>query len=342
MDPKETMTKTTVPQKADEIGAMAAIAVPAGTAADVQVKPESFTFEKMDETASEHIAAPKYSYWQSVFRRFLSSKLAIFLMVVLLVIILFTIFQPMISGFKNLDVKYINDRSQWFLPPSLEHPFGTDDVGRDLFDAVWAGARTSLFVATVTTLIIMVVGVIVGMFWGFSKRVDAVMIEVYNVIYNIPFTLIVMVLAFAFGQGVWQLIFAMSCTTWIGVAYFIRVQVMIIRDREYNLASRTLGSSTPKIIMHNILPYLISILMTLLSRYIPEFISVEVFLSFLEVGLTQELPSLGRIVQMNARHMTSTPYMFLIPLAVTAIIAVSLYIVGQTLADASDPRNHMI
>ncbi|MCI7550800.1 MAG: ABC transporter permease [Actinomycetaceae bacterium] len=307
-----------------------------------QITAESFAFQKLDKTASEHIAAPRYSYWRSVFRRFFASKVAIVMLVIMVAVLAMSFIHPIFSQYDNMQTDFINDRSQWFQRPSLEHPFGTDEVGRELFDAVWAGARTSLFIAMMTTLIIMVVGVIVGMFWGFSKRVDVVMIEVYNVVSNIPFMLIVMVLAFAFGPGVWQLIFAMSCTTWVSVAYFIRVQVMIIRDREYNLASQTLGSSTPKIINHNIFPYLISVLMTLLSRYIPEFISTEVALSYLGVGLTQELPSLGRIVQTNARYMMSTPYLFVIPLIITALISISLYIVGQTLADASDPRNHRV
>lgn len=303
---------------------------------------DAFSFQPPKEAASEHITAPAYSYWRSVFRKFLSSKMAIFMMLLLLVIVLMSIFQPMFSQFDNMDVDTINDRSQWFQRPSLKYPFGTDDIGRNLFDAVWAGARTSLFIALVATVIVMVVGVTVGMFWGFSKKVDVVMIEVYNVICNIPFTLIVMVMAFAFGQGIWQLIFALSCTTWVEVAYFIRVQVMIIRDREYNYASRTLGSSTPKIIVNNVLPYLVSVLMTLLSRYIPSFISTEVFLSFLGVGLSPAIPSLGRVVQANAKYMTSAPYLFVIPLVVTALISISMYIVGQTLADASDPRNHML
>lgn len=303
---------------------------------------DAFTFHAMNETASEHIVAPEYSYWKSVFRKFFSSKVAVAMMIIMLAVFLFAFIQPLFSGFDNMNTTNINNREMWFQRPSLQYPFGTDDVGRNLFDAVWAGARTSLFIAFVSTAIVMVVGVIVGMFWGFSKKIDVFMIEVYNVIANIPFTLVVMVLAFAFGPGIWQLIFAMSCTTWIEVAYFIRVQVMIIRDREYNLASRTLGTSTPKIIRNNILPYLVSVLMTLLSRYVPSFISTEVFLSFLGVGLTEAIPSLGRIVQKNAVFMTSAPYLFVIPLAITALIAVSLYIVGQTMADASDPRNHML
>jgi oligopeptide transport system permease protein len=168
------------------------------------------------------------------------------------------------------------------------------------------------------------------------------MIEVYNVISNIPATLVAMILVYAIGSGIWQLIFALSITSWVGTAYFIRVQVMIIRDREYNLASRCLGTSTFKIITHNILPYLISVIMTAVSRDIPSFISYEVFLSFVGVGLSEKDPSLGRMIQQYSPYLVSTPYLFWIPVVVSAFISVSLHIVGQTLADASDPRTHMI
>lgn len=303
---------------------------------------ELFTPYRVDERVSEKIAAPHYSYWKSVFRKFFSSKVAIVMMIIMAAIILISIFQPMVSGYQNIQAENINDQSTWFQPPSAEHIFGTNDIGQDLFDQVWAGARTSLFLSIVATLIVMIVGGIIGMWWGFSAKVDAVMIEVYNVIANIPFLLVVMVLAYALGGGMKQLIFAMTITSWVGEAYFFRVQVMIIRDREYNLASKTLGSSTGKIIRHNILPYLVSVIMTTISRDVPGFISTEVYLSFLGVGLSQEYSSLGRIVQKNVQYMTSAPYLFFIPLAITALISVSLYIVGQTLADAADPRNHMV
>lgn len=301
-----------------------------------------FEFVKVDLTASEHISAPKYSYWRSVFRKFFSSKIAILMLVIISAIILMAIFQPMISGYDNANMSNINDFSHRFLRPSLEHLFGTDSVGRDVFDAVWAGTRTSLMIAFVATAISTGLGVIVGMFWGFSKKLDVIMIEVYNIVVNVPFTLIVMILMYALGRGVPQLIFALSCTSWISTAYFMRVQVMIIRDREYNMASKCLGTSTPKIILHNIFPYLISVIMTSISRDVPNFISYEVFLSYLNVGLSQTDASLGRMVQDYSAYMKSAAYLFIAPLAVSALISVSLYIVGQTLADASDPRTHMI
>ncbi|MEE3487781.1 MAG: oligopeptide ABC transporter permease OppC [Bulleidia sp.] len=303
---------------------------------------DRFTFQRADDTASEHIAAPKYSYWRSVFRKFFSSKLAIVMLLITLAVILLSIFQPMFSGYDPMKTPNINKPEMKYIRPNATYWFGTDDKGNSLFDAVWAGTRNSLFVSFISTIIVNVLGVIVGMWWGFSKKVDAVMIEVYNVLANIPTTLIAMVLMYALGTGMWQLIFALTITTWISNAYFIRVQVMIIRDREYNLASKCLGTSTWKIITHNILPYLVSVIMTLVSRDVPSFISYEVFLSYLGVGLGQDTPSLGRMIRDYSPYLVSTPYLFWIPVSISALISISLYIVGQTLADASDPRTHMI
>ena len=309
---------------------------------DLMNEEDLFTFSPSSASESEHIAAPKYSYWRSVFRQFFSSKLAIAMLILVIAIVLLSIFQPMFSGYDPMKTPNINDHSKWFIRPCLEYPFGTDDRGNSLFDAVWAGSRNSLFVSFMATTITTILGTVVGMLWGYSQKVDAVMIEVYNIIANIPTTLIAMILVYTMGGGLWQLIFALSVTSWIGQAYFIRVQVMVIRDREYNLASRCLGTPTMKIVMNNILPFLISVIMTGISRDIPSFISYEVALSYMGVGLSAEHASLGRMVQQYAAYMTSTPYIFWIPVAVSAAIAVSLYIVGQKLADASDPRTHLM
>lgn len=303
---------------------------------------ELFSFKRLDDTASEHISAPKYSYWRSVFRKFFSSKIAILMLILAGAVVLMAFIQPMFSNYDPMKAESINDVSKRFIRPNAEYWFGTDDVGNSLFDAVWAGTKNSLIVSFSATIITQILGVVIGMFWGFSKRFDAIMIQIYNVLANIPMTLVAMILMYALGSGMAQLIFALSVTSWISTAYFIRVQVMIIRDREYNLASKCLGTSTSKIITHNIFPYLISVIMTSVSRDVPSFISYEVFLSYIGVGLSKAYPSLGQLIQKYSAYMTSTPYVFWIPVVVSAFISVSLYIVGQTLADASDPRTHMV
>ena len=306
--------------------------------------PKLFEKKIADESRSEHIAAPKDYYWGPVWRNFFHNKLAIALLAVVVVVFLFAFIQPIFSGYDTLKTPNINNRNLHYLRPFQNSEFflGSDDKGNSLWDALWAGTKNSLFLAVMATFITEFLGVVVGMFWGFSKKIDAVMIEVYNVVSNIPTTLIAMILVYALGGGMQQLIFALCITTWVGTAYFIRVQVMIIRDREYNLASKCLGTPTYKIILNNILPYLVSVIITSVSRDIPLFISTEVALSYMGVGLSYKYPSLGKMIQEYSPYMTSAGYLFWIPVVTAAVISISLYIVGQSLADASDPRTHML
>ena len=304
-------------------------------------KENLFEFAAFDKLESEHIAAPRYSYWKSVWRTFFKSKFTVAVSIVMIALVLFALIQPLTSGYDPTVAPNINDASKKFLSPSSEHIFGTDNIGNEVFDAVWAGARNSIIVSFVSTAINMLIGVLIGALWGFSKKMDKWMIEIYNVIANIPFLLLAMILSYVLGAGMRSLIITMTCTSWIYVAYFIRTQVMIIRDREYNLASKCLGTGTGTIITKNILPYLVSVIMTYISREIPNIISYEVFLSYLGLGLGTTNASLGRMISMYTSFMSGYPHLFWIPVSVVALIAISLYIVGQKLADATDPRTHM-
>lgn len=299
-----------------------------------------FTFTEFDESKSEHIDAPRYSYWKSVWRTFVKGKFTVALSIMLLALLLFALIQPLYSGYSPTIAPNINNSEMKFLKPSAEHIWGTDNIGNEVFDAVWAGARNSIIVSFVCTGINMIVGIGVGAIWGFSKKVDKWMIEVYNIVSNVPFLLLAMILTYVLGAGFGPLIFTMTCTNWIYVAYFIRTQVMIIRDREYNMASKCLGTSTPTMIGKNILPYLVSVIMTYVSREIPALISYEVFLSYMGLGLGTTHASLGRSISQYTSYMTGYPHLFWIPVIVLAVISISLYVVGQKLADATDPRTH--
>ena len=304
-------------------------------------KKDLFEFASFDELESEHIAAPRYSYWKSVWRTFIRNKFTVGVAIFLLIVIAIAMIQPSVSHYSPIDTPNINNAEMKFLKPSWEHLFGTDHVGNEVFDAVWAGARNSIIISFVCTALNMIIGIPIGALWGFSKKMDKWMIEVYNVISNIPFLLLAMILSYILGGGMRSLIITMTCTEWIYVAYFIRTQVMIIRDREYNMASKCLGTRTGTMIVKNILPYLISVIMTYISRQIPALISYEVFLSYMGLGLGTTNASLGQSISLYTSYMNGYPHLFWIPVGVLAIISISLYIVGQKLADAADPRTHM-
>ena len=252
-----------------------------------------FQFVKRDDFASETIDAPAYSYWKSVMRQFLKKKSTITMLGILIAIILMSFIYPMFSNFDFNDVSKVNDFSMRYIKPSAQYWFGTDSNGKSLFDGVWFGARNSILISIIATVINLAIGVIIGGIWGISKTVDRVMMEIYNIISNIPALLIVIVLTYSIGAGFWNLIFAMTITGWVGIAYTIRVQIMRYRDLEYNLASRTLGTPTLKIVTKNIMPQLVSVIVTTTSQMLPSFISYEAFLSFFGLGLPVTVPSFG-------------------------------------------------
>ncbi len=309
---------------------------------------ELFSHVDNDVDSAEKITAPRYSYWKSVFRVFFKKKINIFVLCLLAVVIFISYIYPLIS---NYDA-YINlmDSGAKHLRPlaamqrfgyNLHWILGTGTSGNSTFDAVWNGAKISISLAFMCALINLTVGVIIGAIWGFSKKMDVFMTEVYNIIGNVPYVLFVSVMVLIFSPSFWTMVLALTVTGWLSVAYFIRTQVVIIRDREYNLASRCLGTSTFTIAMKNILPFMTSVIVTLAATEIPSYISYEVFLSFLGMGMSDM--SLGRLIG-AAQSAMVTPgweFEFWSPVVVVSIITVVLYVVGQNLGDASDPRTHM-
>ena len=313
---------------------------------------ELFSFIDRDELASERISAPKYSYWSSVFRVFFRKKLNIFLLILLVVIVAFTYIYPAVIGYNSEIDPYVNllDPSARHLTPAqamekfgggLKWILGSGASGQSTFDAVWYGASISLSLALVCAAINMTVGVAVGAVWGFSRKVDRFMTEVYNVVANVPYILLISVIVLILSASFWTMVFALTVTGWIGIAYFIRTQVLIIRDREYNLASRCLGTPLHRIAAKNILPFMTSVIVTLAATEIPSYISYEVFLSFIGMGLGDM--SLGKLIESSQNAMLTPGWEleFWAPVVVASIITVVLYVVGQNLGDASDPRTHL-
>ncbi len=299
-----------------------------------------FRFVECDSEASEVIDTPAYSYWKSVFRQFFSKKSTVFMLVILVTVLMMSFIYPMFANYDFNDVSNINDFSKRYIWPNAEYWFGTDKNGQSLFDGVWYGARNSILISVIATLINITIGVVLGAIWGVSKAFDKVMIEIYNIISNIPSMLIIIVLTYSLGAGFWNLILAFCITGWIGVAYSIRVQILRYRDLEYNLASQTLGTPMYKIAVKNLLPQLVSVIMTMLSQMLPVYVSSEAFLSFFGIGLPTTTPSLGRLIANYSSNLTTNAYLFWIPLVTLILVSLPLYIVGQNLADASDPRSH--
>lgn len=309
---------------------------------------ELFAPVEHNDVESEKIAAPRYSYWKSVFRVFFRKKINIVVLGLLLFVILFSYVYPAVTTydpFANLldpNSKHLGTRDALnYFGGELRWILGSGASGESTFDALWNGAKISITLAFICAAINMTIGVMLGAVWGFSKKVDMVMMEVYTIIGNVPMILIISVLSMLLSPTFWTMVFALTVVGWLGIAYFIRTQVLIIRDREYNLASRCLGTSIFKIATKNILPFMTSVIVTLLATELPSYISYEVFLSYIGMGMSEM--SLGRLIYAAEAAMVTPGWEmeFWSPVAIASIITIVLYVVGQNLGDASDPRTHM-
>lgn len=304
-----------------------------------------FEFAEFDEAEVERTGISNYSYWRSTIRAFSKNRVAMFLLILMLSIVLFTFIQPLLPN--QYDANLINNAANG-LPlknkqPSAEHWLGTNSIGQDLWARLWAATRNSLFIGICVALIEAFVGILVGVLWGYVRQLDFLFTEIYNVLDNIPSTIVLILISFIMKPGIATIIFALSLTGWIGMARFVRNQVLIIRDRDYNVASRCLGTSTWRIITKNLLPYLVSVIMLRMALSIPAAIGSEVFITYIGLGVPATTPSLGNLIN-EGRKLMMTPslrYQLIYPTILLSIVTVSFYMVGNAFSDAADPKNHI-
>ena len=306
---------------------------------------ELFSFADFNADRAERGGYSGYSYWGSTLRAFFQNKVAVFFLIVMLSVLTFTLIQPYLPGQKD---PLLIHNDQWGLPlnnvaPCGEFWFGTNAIGQDLWARIWAGTRTSLFIGFTVALVEAVVGILVGVLWGYVRKLDFFFTELYNVLDNIPQTLLLILISYVMKPGVSTIIFALCLTGWLGMARFIRNQIIIIRDRDYNLASRCLGVPTWRIIVKNLLPYLVSVITMRMALAIPSAIGNEVFVTYIGIGLPVDTPSLGNLIQTGRSLMTvaSLRYQLFFPVLVLVLITTSFYIIGNAFADAADPKNHV-
>ena len=303
-----------------------------------------FVHVELNEKESEHLAAEPYSYWKSVFKVFMkkpSAKIALVSMALfLLAVFIIPLFAPENINVSADGVNHLNQA------PSKEFLFGTDSAGRDLFFLCFVGARKSLLLALISSAINIVIGTLIGLVWGFFRRLDPIFIEIYNLVSNIPSLLLYMLLAQIFAQALptvpveVRLIISLTLLGWLGIARFIRNQTIIITNREYNVASKTLGSSPMRIMMKNLLPYILAVIITELSLLIPGMISSEVSLSYFGVGLPTQDIALGVLVKAGVSFVSTYPWQLLFPGLILAWIIFTFYLFGLALSDALDPKKH--
>ena len=304
--------------------------------------------EKLDSTP--------YSYWSLTFKYLFKNPLVIISLVVLAILIFFTIFGPMMKNYPILVKQgggYVPSEYRWkeIIGPNAEHWFGVfypstsaTFNGTDMWYIVWKGSQLSLILGTVVALIDTVVGIIMGSLWGYFRWLDPILIEFRNFVNNIPTLLLDILLMQILKPSFWVIVMLLTALGWIGLAGFIRNQIIIIRNREYNIASQTLGSSSATMITHNLLPYLVSVIITVVSTAIPEAISSEVGLAYFNLSFqaSNNQITLGQVLTTVCKSLTwmQHPYLLIGPMMVMAPLTITFFYLGLALADATDPKSH--
>ena len=288
---------------------------------------------------AEMIGYSNYSYWKSVFHNFLKKKSAVALLIVFVALVVFS-FVALVIGkydYRNL----VTESSKCFILPNSEFWFGTDNLGRDYWSQVWYATQTSIKLACIVAIGECVLGVTIGLLWGYVRQLDRFFTELYNVIDNIPQIIYMTLIALMVGKSFTIMAVSLIAFGWLGMARNIRNLVMMYRDREYNLASRCLGTPTYRILLKNILPYLISVIILRVALSIPRTISMETTLSYLGLGLDINTPTLGILLRNARSYFLNYPYLLVFPAVIVSVVTITFYLVGNAFSDAADPRNHV-
>lgn len=288
----------------------------------------------IDENEAESIVRPNLTYWQDAWRRLKQNKVAIFSLFLLILLFLLCIVGPYIGP----DYKF-QDMSVRNQGPSAAHWFGTDTLGRDLFTRLWIGGRVSLSIGFVGTLIEVIIGCIYGGISGyFGGTVDDVMMRIVEILNSIPYMIVVIILSVILKPGIVSLLLALCITGWTGMARMVRGQVMQLKESEYILAAKALGSDSNRIIFKHLIPNTIGIIIVYTTFDIPSFIFAEAFLSFIGLGIQPPKTSWGALCSYGQQTMDFYPHQLLFPALAICITMLAFNLLGDGLRDALDPK----
>lgn len=298
-----------------------------------------FTFVEYSPEAAEMTGYSDYSYWKSVFQNFMKKKSAVVLSIIFFALVIFSFIALAIGKYDYASL--VTDSSKAFISPNGEYWFGTDNIGRDYWCQVWYASQTSIKLALIVALGECALGITIGCIWGYVRQLDRFFTELYNTINNVPMIIYMTLIALLVGQSFFIMCVSLICFGWLVMARNVRNLVMMYRDREFNLASRTLGTPIHRILVKNILPQLISVIILRLALSIPGTINMESMLSYLGLGLDINTPSLGILLRNARAYFLDYPYLLIFPAVIVSIITVTFYLIGNAFSDASDPRNHV-
>lgn len=290
-------------------------------------------FEKLpdDEKNSEFIAMESKTFLRDVWDRYKKNKLAMIGLIFLVIMVVMAIFVPILSkyGFEDQNIALKNAM------PSLDHPFGTDKLGRDIFVRVMYGGRISLSIAFASAFICLIIGVLYGGIAGYvGGKVDMVMMRIVDILDSIPTLLYVILILMIFGNTIPAMLFAICFTSWVGMARQVRQQVRSIKEMEFVMAEKVLGASHKRILINHLIVNAIGPIIVNLTMLVPSAIFTEAFLSFVGIGLDPSIPSWGKLANDCRGLFFTYPIQIIWVVLAISLTCLSLNFVGDGVGEA--------
>lgn len=286
-------------------------------------------------STSSGSAAHHRSPWAEAWLRWSRNPLAVGGAVVLLGMILLCAVGPL---FLQNDYQDTN-LALGARPPSAEHWFGTDQLGRDLFARVLSGGRVSFAVGLLATAVSLLIGVAYGLVSGLAGgTTDRLMMRGVEIIQALPFVIFVILLVTFFGRHLWLIFVAIGAVEWLTMARIVRGQTLELKVREFVQASRALGQNEAQIAARHLLPNLLGVIIVYATLTVPGVMLLEAFISFLGLGVQAPMTSWGDLLKLGAENMEEYPWTLLFPALFFSATLFSLNALGDGLRDAFDPR----
>lgn len=306
-----------------------------------------------EEKASNDQMRPSLSYWKDAFRRFRHNKLAIVMSIILLIIVLLAIFGPIVSPYT-----YKGQSADVRQGPSWSHPLGTDKLGRDIFVRLMYGTRISLLVGFVTMILVCLIGITYGAIAAYVGGIwDNLMMRFVDLMMTIPSMLIIILLSVvlrdplkelisdprftslaSLGSGLISIFIVLALFNWLGMSRSVRGALLMNRSQEYVLASEAMGAKSKWVVMRHLLPNSVGVIIISATGVVPSAIMTESFLSFVGLGVSAPIPSLGSMANDALNGISSYPLNMIYPAAMISLIILCFNVLGDSLRDALDPR----
>lgn len=288
------------------------------------------------------------TYWQDALRRFFANKVAMASLIIILLVVVFAFIGPSLSPY-SYEQQIRGSERLW---PSLAHPFGTDNLGRDMLVRTMIGTQVSLLIGVFSAVIVLVVGTVYGSISGYcGGRVDNIMMRIAEILYSVPDVLIIILLQITLkeplqalfpnsrmGPSVISIYIAFALIYWLNMARAVRGQVLLLKQNEYVTAAVAMGAKGPAIIRRHLIPNSIGTIIVTTLFQIPQAIFVEAFLSFVGLGPSAPMASLGSLASTALNGLQSQPHLLFFPAAMISITILAFNQFGDGLRDALDPR----